>query len=58
MIYSDSFAALPEPARQFIYKRLWEILSGEDKSKDFSNLSHSDRKAIREILDDTLRGWL
>jgi hypothetical protein len=53
MIYSDAFAALPVTARNALYARLWEILSGKDLSPKYSSLSAGDRQAIVEILRDT-----
>ncbi len=37
----------------YVYRRLWEVLSRQDKSKDFARLSTEDRQAILEILRDT-----
>ena len=56
LIYSDSFDALPEPARGYVYHRLLQVLSGQDQSPDFARLSASDRQAILEILLDTKHG--
>jgi hypothetical protein len=53
MIYSPLFDALPAIAKEAIYKRMWEILSGADKQNSYSRLSLSDRRAIVEILRDT-----
>lgn len=53
MIYSDAFEAIPGPAKEFIYRRLWEVLSGKDKSAAFANLSADDRRSILEILRNT-----
>ncbi len=53
LIYSESFNALPPEAKQYLYARLWEVLSGADKSEDFSHLSQEDRTAILVILRDT-----
>jgi len=50
LIYSRSFDALPREAKDFVYRRLWEVLSGADKSKDFAHLTDDDRTALREIL--------
>ena len=50
LIYSKSFDALPAPVRDYVLDRLWKVLTGADKSKDFDHLSADDRKAIREIL--------
>jgi len=55
MIYSDAFAALSKDAKDAIYERLWEILSGKAKDKKYARLSASDRTAIIEILRDTLK---
>ncbi|MGI9428533.1 MAG: hypothetical protein ACR2NM_07740, partial [Bythopirellula sp.] len=54
LIYSDSFAALPDNVREYIDGRLQEILAGEDQSEDFAHLTATDRTAIREILTATL----
>ncbi len=53
MIYSPAFDSLPAEARKHLYRRLWDILSGEDASADFQKLSPIARKAVREILNDT-----
>jgi hypothetical protein len=53
LIYSDSFDALPDPAREYVYHRLLEVLSGQDSSADFARLTAADRQAILEILLDT-----
>jgi hypothetical protein len=53
LIYSDSFNELPDILKQQIYARLWAILSGEDKGKEFAHLTAADRKAILEILRET-----
>lgn len=54
LIYSDSFAALPKEAKDYVFKRLYEVLTGQDQSKPFAHLSAADRLAILEILRDTL----
>jgi len=56
LIYSASFDALPAEAKTVVYRRLWEVLSGQDKSKTFQHLSDDDRTAIREILIATKPG--
>jgi len=53
-IYSEAFVALPDPVKNRIYRRLREILTGQDKSKEFAHLSPQDRQAIFEILRDTV----
>jgi hypothetical protein len=56
LIYSDSFDAIPQPAKQYIYRRLFEVLSGRDQSPEFKSLSSEDRRAILEILVETKPG--
>jgi hypothetical protein len=53
LIYSDAFDAMPQQMKDYIYRRLWEVLSGKDKRDPFSMLSTTDRRAILEILLDT-----
>ena len=53
MIYSPAFDALPAKAKDAIYRRMWEILSGQEKEKKYARLSPADRRAIVEILRDT-----
>jgi hypothetical protein len=50
LIYSQSFDALPGRMREYVLERIWQVLTGRDKSKDFAHLSAADRKAIREVL--------
>ena len=54
MIYSDAFEGLPAEAKEAIYQRMWQILSGEEKGVRYGRLSLADRKAIVEILRDTM----
>jgi hypothetical protein len=55
-IYSDAFDALPPPAKAPIYRRMWQVLSGEEHGDRYrSALSLVDRRAIVEILKDTKR---
>jgi hypothetical protein len=56
LVYSKAFDALPDEARQQVYRRLWDVLTGKDQSKPFAHLSESDRSAIREILIETKSG--
>jgi hypothetical protein len=53
LIYSRAFDALPGEMKAFLYGRLYEILSGKDKSRRYATLSARDRKAILTILLDT-----
>ena len=54
LIYSPAFDALPPRAKDPIYARLWEVLSGEERDARYHKaLSRADRQAIVEILRDT-----
>jgi hypothetical protein len=54
MIYSPAFDALPPGAKDPIYRRLWEVLSGQERDARYqSALSRADRQSIVEILRDT-----
>jgi len=50
MIYSDAFDNIPATARDRIYQRLYDVLSGRDTSSKFSGLSIEDRRAALEIV--------
>jgi hypothetical protein len=53
MIYSDLFDHMPEVAKQRVYQRLYDVLTGKDASPVFSRLSSEDRRAVLEIVRDT-----
>ncbi|MEW6323257.1 MAG: hypothetical protein AB1635_19480 [Acidobacteriota bacterium] len=53
LIYSEQFDRLPAELKTAFYRRLGEVLTGRDQSKDFAHLSADDRQAILEILRDT-----
>ncbi len=54
LIYSPAFDALPPLAKDPIYRRMWEVLSGEERDPRYrSALSLADRQSIVEILRDT-----
>jgi len=53
LIYSESFDKMPQTARDFVYRRLFEIFSGKDRSENFAHLSDVDRAALLEILSET-----
>jgi len=50
LIYSDAFDSLPRPAKEYVYRRLLDVLTGRDQSPDFARLTAKDRKAVLEIL--------
>ena len=53
LIYAESFDAMPASVKSYVYRRLREVLSGEDTRPEFAHLSPADRDAVREILEDT-----
>jgi hypothetical protein len=56
LIYSEGFDALPEFDKEYVYRRLFEVLSGKDQTPAFRNLSPESRRAILEILTETKPG--
>lgn len=56
LIYSEAFDTLPGDAKDYIYKRLWEILNRKDAKDAFPQLTDADRRAIKEILLATKAG--
>jgi hypothetical protein len=54
LIYSETFAALPAAAKDPIYRRMWTVLSGQERGPRYqSALSLPIRQQIVEILTDT-----
>jgi len=53
MIYSDIFDAMSPAAKNAVYQRLYDVLTGKDQNARFAHLSTMDRQAIFEILTDT-----
>jgi hypothetical protein len=54
MIYSPAFDALPDDAKDAVYRRLWDVLSGNAAARSASRqLSAADRLAVVQILRDT-----
>jgi hypothetical protein len=56
LIYSSAFDGLPAEARDAIYRRLWNVLSGAVSGERYSHLVAADRAAIVEILRATKPG--
>ena len=53
LVYSPSFDALPDVAKQAVYARLWSILSGEARDDRYAKLSAADRQEVLDILRET-----
>jgi hypothetical protein len=50
LIYSAAFDGLPVAVKDYVWRRLWEVLTEKDTSRAFAHLSSADRRAILEIL--------
>ena len=61
LIYSDVFEATSDLFKQQVYEALGEAISTEKSDPDFAYLSATEKKAIRDILRETLSdlpdGW-
>ena len=53
MMYSQAFDGMPDAAKERVYRRLFDVLSGTDKGEKFAKLSEEDRRNILAILRDT-----
>jgi hypothetical protein len=56
MIYSEAFDEMPAIVKVHLYRRLFQVLSGEDKGPKFAHLNREDRRAIFEIVRETQKG--
>jgi hypothetical protein len=53
VVYSAAFDGMPEIVRDRVYQRLYDILTGKDKSQTFAGISPADRQAMLEIVRAT-----
>jgi hypothetical protein len=53
MIYTEAFDRLPAEAKDAIYRRMWDVLSGRERGARYDRLMRADREAIVEILIET-----
>ncbi|WP_254508764.1 hypothetical protein [Anatilimnocola floriformis] len=53
LIYSSSFLTLPQPAKEYVVKRMKEVLTMAAPGKKFQHLSESDRANVLAILEAT-----
>jgi len=53
MIYNPAFDSLPDGVRERIYRRLYDVLTGKDKSQAYARITAADRTAVLDILCDT-----
>jgi hypothetical protein len=53
VVYSPAFDQMPTAVKAFVYRRVREVLSGQDTSRPFAHLSAGDREQILAIIRDT-----
>ena len=53
LIYSEAFDALLPAAKEAVYTRMWQVLSGAETNRRYQRLKPADRTAILEILRET-----
>jgi hypothetical protein len=56
LIQGEAFAGIPDPLKERIYQRLFDVLSGKDTSDTWKHLSPDTRREILEILRETQPG--
>lgn len=56
LIYAPQFDGLPEPLKEYVYQRLWNILTGEEPTPDLLHLTKRKCRAVIEIVADTKEG--
>lgn len=53
LIYSDPFNELPPEAKELVYQRMYDVLSGKEQGEAYARVTPENRKAILEILRET-----
>lgn len=53
LIYTDSVLKLPTEAKEYVFRRIREVLTSEDTGDKFKHLTALDRAAILQILAET-----
>ena len=56
LVYSEAFDRLPAKAKEVVYQKLFDVLTGKDDRAQWEKLTKESRRAIREILADTKPG--
>ena len=54
LIYSEAFAQMMPAMREELLRRLFAILTGAETHADFAKIAVADRRAILEILRETM----
>jgi hypothetical protein len=61
LIYGSSFDALPAEMKNYLWRRLAQVLSGRDQGEIYRGMPEKDRTAVLEILRETkpeFAAWL
>jgi len=53
LVYTESFDKMPAVVRDYVLRRMYDVLTGKLTDKAFAHLTEVDRQAILEILRDT-----
>ena len=53
LIHSRAFNGLPREMREYVWRRLWQILAEDRDAKKFAHLTPDDKRAIVEIIQAT-----
>ena len=53
MVYSPAFDSLPSEMKSYLWRRLEQILTGQDRSGTYGTLTPQDRREVLEILRET-----
>ena len=56
LIYSPQFDGLPEPTKDYVYQRLWNIFTGAEPTPDLLHLTNAKCRAVIEIVAETKEG--
>ncbi len=56
MIYSEAFDGMPDWARERVYRRLYEVLTGAETGSRYARISAGDRRAVLAIVRATKNG--
>lgn len=53
LIYSDPFNQMPPEAKELVYRRLYDVLTGKENGEAYARVTKESRQAILEILRAT-----
>lgn len=56
LIYSPQFDGLPAPVKDYVYQRLWDILTGAEPTPELLHLTKKKCRAVIEIVAETKAG--